>query len=673
MKKYYPYLILFLFLTVFFSKSFFGGQVIFPASMFYQMYPFAKSDIGEKYFRENPKDEFSERWNALQFDSVLEFYPWRHYLGECYKQGKLPIMNEYSFGGNSFFMANGQSAFYYPLNLIFAVLPTPVAFTVFIILHVFLLQIFMYIYLKRLKLCSAAALFGTLAFGYSSFVVNWLMLPTFVSVITWLPLIAYCMHRFFENVSGDSNTVNTKKRDDYKFAVLGGVSLALCFLAGHLQIAFYVALFVILYSIYLITVNCKNIEIKKLILGILLFIIFFAVLSCPQISQSLQASKLSHRQTEATEENYKWVTDNAIHPVYLSQLVSNLSPVNNRDLLNGFADSKRKHYFSKSDEIEFGMYCGYATLLFAFISLLFIRKKEIIFFAFLTLLFFYMAFGGIVYKLLYYGVPGVCAFGSPCRSICIGLFGLACLSAFGFNSYIEYIKEKSVIFLSSGTKLYTKFLIPLFGFICILILISFAVRSAHFSVYDDLNYLLGRDISKACILSNVLGIIFFAAAFFAVNMSGRNRLKISFVFVLFLFVDLWLAGYDFNETCKAEYVYPKTELTDKLIELDGTVAVINDRWSMTENPHALLPPNMLMYYGIKEIGGYDSLIFGEYKDRLEKAAGKSVSPMENGNMIMIKEPFKGIEKYADYLISIKNFEQYEKIGVYNNVNVYKLK
>lgn len=658
----------------FFFKCFFFGEVIFPASMFYKMFPYAASSIGEKYFEENPADEFSGNWNALQFDSVLEFYPWRHYLGECYKQGKLPVNNEYSFGGKSFFLANGQSAVYYPLNILFAVFSTPVAFTIFIILHVFLLQIFMYIYLKRLKLCSAASLFGTLAFGYSAFVVNWLMLPTFVSVITWLPLIAYCMHRFFENVSGNSNTVNTKKRDDYKFAVLGGISLALCFLAGHLQIAFYVALFVILYSIYLITVNCKNIEIKKLILGILLFIIFFAVLSCPQISQSLQASKLSHRQTEATEENYKWVIDNAIHPIYLSNLIAKENPLGSMTL-PGFFDSERKHFFSQSDNIEFGMYCGYATLLFAFISLLFIRKKEIIFYLVLTLLFFYMAFGGAVYKLLYYGVPGVCAFGSPCRSICIGLFGLACLSAFGLNSYIEYTKEKSVIVLSSGTKLYTKFLMPLFGIVCILALTSIAMQFAKGSSLIDFydKEMLFRDMSLTFILYNILGIVFLSVAFLIVGLSKKNILKFSFVFVLFLFTDLWVSGTDFYETCKAEYVYPNTELTDKLTELGGTVAVINNKWSMTENPYALLPPNMLMYYGIKEVGGYDSLMLGSYKEELETAAGKSVSPMENGNMIMIKEPFKGIEKYADYLISIENFEQYEKIGVYNKVYVYKLK
>ncbi|MBQ0104979.1 MAG: hypothetical protein KBT47_02960, partial [Armatimonadetes bacterium] len=230
MKKTIPYLILFIFLMMFFYRCFFLGEVIFPASMFYKMYPFAKSEIGEKYFKENPADEFSERWNALQFDCVLEFYPWRHYLGECYKQGKIPVNNEYSFCGKSFFMANGQSAVFYPLNILFVVFPTPVAFTVFIILHVFLLQIFMYIYLKRLKLCSAAALFGTLAFGYSAFVINWLMLPTFVSVITWLPLIAYCMHRFFENISSENRGTDTKKRDDYKFAVLGGIFLALSFL-----------------------------------------------------------------------------------------------------------------------------------------------------------------------------------------------------------------------------------------------------------------------------------------------------------------------------------------------------------------------------------------------------------------------------------------------------------
>ena len=385
MRKFYPYIIFLIFTIVFFYKCFFFGEVMFPASQFYQMKPFSETNMFCWAESSGFQMHRQMHWNALQFDSALEFYPWRHYLGECYKSRKLPVKNEYSFSGKSFFLANGQSGFFYPLNLLYAFLPTPVAFTVFAILHVFLLQIFMYIYLKRLKLCDIGAIFGTAAFGFCSFVVNWLMLPTFVSVIVWLPLVAYSLLAFFETYK-------------VKYAVLGGLFLALCFIAGHLQIAFYVSIFALFYFIYLLIINFKSIDYKKLSLCILIFIAVFGIISSVQIAPTLKAAKISHRHTEPGAENYEWQTKNGIHKFYLCNILNtNLYPIT----IGGVFDESKKHFFSDSDEIEFGIYCGFVTVFFAFISLLFIKNKNIIFYLILTLFFYYMAFGGIVYKLFY--------------------------------------------------------------------------------------------------------------------------------------------------------------------------------------------------------------------------------------------------------------------------------
>ena len=66
-------------------------------------------------------------------------------------------------------------------------------------------------------------------FAFSAFMVLWLELPTFVSVAVWLPLALMLVQRAVE-------------RRSVFHGMLCGLVLALAFLAGHFQIAFYVVL-----------------------------------------------------------------------------------------------------------------------------------------------------------------------------------------------------------------------------------------------------------------------------------------------------------------------------------------------------------------------------------------------------------------------------------------------
>ena len=254
---------------------------------------------------------------------------------------------------------------------------------------------------------------------------------------------------------------------------------------------------------------------------------------------------------------------------------------------------------------------------------------------------------------------------------------MSILGALGLNELIKFVKEKPKIKIGS-INYFSKFLISVYGIICIVILVRIFIYCMNSSVFLSFNphideYFMRTNFAQLTLAFSInvlFSIILLIITLLVVSLFKSRKAYI--LIILLLFGQLFFAGFFFNETCKPQLVYPKTELTDKLIELDGTVAVINDKWSMTNNPQALLPPNMLMYYGIKEVGGYDSLMLESYKKELENLAGENLSPVENGNMIMIKKPFKGLEKYADYMVSLNEYEDYEKIGVFNNVFIYKL-
>ncbi len=55
-------------------------------------------------------------WNPIMWDGMAEFYPWRLFYARTVHQGFLPLWNPYQFCGTPF-LANGQSAVLYPLNL----------------------------------------------------------------------------------------------------------------------------------------------------------------------------------------------------------------------------------------------------------------------------------------------------------------------------------------------------------------------------------------------------------------------------------------------------------------------------------------------------------------------------------------------------------------------------
>jgi len=670
MKKFLPYVLFLLLTLVFFWKPVFKGEVIFPASMQMEMLPYANSQVYKEYKKDYPQN--TRQWNALTFDSALEFYPWRAFLGRSIKSGEIPKENPYSFSGTPF-IANGQSAVFYPLNLLYAMFSIPVAFTIFVMLHVFLLQVFMFLFLSRLKLRSVACIFGAISFAFSGFVVTWLALPTFVSVICFLPLTFYFLHR----------TVYDNK---WYYALCGGGALALAFLAGHLQIAIFVTMASFLYGAFLIISNYKKLDLKSIISSVLIFILVFGALASIQLAPSLKMSKLSHRATVPNETGYEWVINNSIDTWrYITLFMPKAfgDPTKDNYLLVGYGTNKGKHINSAADYIEYSMYTGIITLLFVIMGLFYIKKRDILFFACFGAFFLWLASGGAVYKLFYYYVMGFSSLGAPNRSICIVLFALSVLGAIGFNKFISIINSNDEIILKSGTKFKTKVFVPAMAFISLLLLLiftysNFMSSSTKIPIFNILN---------ASVLNNFSGffmwIFVILIAVVIVGLINKyNKENSSFILrnssillVLVLFVDLFMFGVNFNETTKSKYVYPKTELISKMLELkdSGAFAIINDRWSMFQNPKVLLPPNSAMYYGFKEVGGYDSLFLRKYKDTLEKDAGMSLSPVENGNMILIKRPFKGLNKYAKYAVSTQNIPEYKKLGIYDGINLYEIK
>ena len=86
-------------------------------------------------------------WNPLMWDGMAEFYPWRLFAAESLRAGWIPLWNPHQFCGTPF-VANSQSAVFYPLNLLFCVMPVARAFGVSVWLHLRLTGLFLYGFLR---------------------------------------------------------------------------------------------------------------------------------------------------------------------------------------------------------------------------------------------------------------------------------------------------------------------------------------------------------------------------------------------------------------------------------------------------------------------------------------------------------------------------------------------
>ena len=157
-------------------------------------------------------------------DIVTQNYPWRAFGARAIRQGTIPLWNPYLLSGTPF-LANAQSALFYPLNALYYVLPLPVAWSVKFLLTISLAGFLMALLVRSLGASMAAAVIGGLVFSCSGFITAWQGWPHADTAI-WLPLLFLACERLSRWPSWSS-------------VGLLGVAFALPLLAGHPQTAFH--------------------------------------------------------------------------------------------------------------------------------------------------------------------------------------------------------------------------------------------------------------------------------------------------------------------------------------------------------------------------------------------------------------------------------------------------
>ena len=598
-----PYIVLILAPCLLLWRSIFLGLPFVPAALLTDIAPW--------------KAAHTIVWDPLMWDGVAEFYPWRYFTSQVLHTGNLPFWNPHQFCGTPF-VANSQSAIFYPFNLIFEIFPVAKAFGISVYVHLVMTGVFLYWFLrsKSVGLSRSSAIIGALTWQLSNWQASWLELPTFLCVSCWLPLILLCIDRALAKLSAG------------RLGALGGV-LGLVLLAGHLQIALYSILLAVGYAVFQVVrlkrsgagVRTADLVTSVLFVGLIMFAI-----GAPQLLPSVELSRYSHRAASshslAAYAGYNKLA------VAAYQILSLVAP-------GFFGSPSDGNYWGATNYAENACYIGIFGLLLAAVAVGFMvsrrewtggSRASAIFFssaAFVSLL---MAFGTPLNALPFYLIPGFSQTGSPGRILVLWSLCGSVLAGLGAQVLLDGIAAKRADWMKpAGIAIGGSLgVIAAVGFIGLFILRSGGIVGTALAEYGgQFRITLGF-------------LLCFGALVWFVQKGTLSKALFQFLLATFVVIDLTVATTGLN-TQLAPQVYPATALTDYLAANvgDARIMPINTHWSLDPNhpPQAILPPNSATVYGLDDIAGYDSLFTSQYIQFIASLNGGAPTPTENGNMV----------------------------------------
>ncbi len=164
--------------------------------------------------------------NNLLSDQIYLYYPWRVFAGRALQQyGELPLWNPFIFGGQPF-VANAQSALFYPLHWIAFFMPAGSFFGFAGVLRLYLAALFTILFMRSCGASRPAAMVAGLTYAFCGPMVVWLSYPL-VDVFLWLPGVLWAAEKALS------------ARRPARWLAIAALLIGVQGLAGHFQSYFH--------------------------------------------------------------------------------------------------------------------------------------------------------------------------------------------------------------------------------------------------------------------------------------------------------------------------------------------------------------------------------------------------------------------------------------------------
>lgn len=359
-------------------------------------------------------------------DIYLQFYPWQSFAIDSIKNLKIPLWNPYSYCGYPF-LANMQTAVFYPARWIFYIFSLDIAYKIFVILHVFFAGVGMYILMRRWKVSRSASIISAIIFSFNGYIITRIEFLSVLAAYVWLPFIIFSI-----DLSLDKKNI--------KYYAISSCFMALQIFSGNLQLTFYSLITVFIFTLY------KSIKFKNYYPLLILVVssIFALAISMIQVLPFMEFVKLSSRSSGL---NYILASRWSLEPKYI---INFFVPFFFGNPINGT--------FSGTDQFwTSSCYTGIFSFLFVFILLFYLKnldslekRGQSLFFYLLLITSIILALGEYthLYKLFYNYIPGFKMIRYPSVIIYIAVFSISSLSGLCFDYFIKnYIRYLTFIFL----------------------------------------------------------------------------------------------------------------------------------------------------------------------------------------------------------------------------------
>ena len=555
--------LLFFYQTILFQKVPFPGDLIVGEYAPYNSYSFLGYVPGS----------FPNK--GQNFDVAELLYPAKYFSVETFRNLEVPLWNPYNFSGTPH-LASLQSGSFYPLGLIFYILPFLHAWSFYIYIQPILAGIFTFLFLRELRLGQKSSFLGALSFAFSSYLVVWIEYGNIGHSILWLPLLMFFSLKFLR-----------KPSLSLSLAITAGLTLSL--LAGYIQTSFYFFVFLLVFMLF----NIISLDREKrlpTLLKVLPVFILPVLLSSMQLLPMLELLNNSTRTAYSIDNFFKLL----IPKIHIATL---FAP-------DFFGNPATRNYFLEGTYIERVSYVGVMPLIFGLFAVI-KRQSSVVWFFILSLIAaFFMSFDTIIARSIYSLDIPLLSTAVPTRVMFIFCFSLSVLAAFGFE-YLQESRRKDKRLLLSLILVGSVFAF-LWGFVLL---------AQNF--FQGESWLASLSISKRNLILPSGIFALGAVLILAYVFTDRLRKYILIGLIILTVFDLYYFFQKITPFSPKQSVYPKTEVLTQLKKIQG----IDRSWGYGS---AYLESNIQTYEKIFSADGYDALHSKRYSEL--------VSSSQNGNV-----------------------------------------
>ncbi|MDZ7832243.1 MAG: YfhO family protein [Desulfobacterales bacterium] len=441
---------------------------------------------------------FSKHDGFIHGDNLRYFFWNAQFIKDTFLSGEIPLWNPHYYSGHPF-QANPATFIFYPSTLFYILLPLTWAFTIDILLHIFIAAFGMYFLVKLITNSRYAAVASFIVYCFNgSFVLRALGQLTLLHASALIPWVFYFIEKAYK----------TKQR---KYYYLTGLIVGLQILSGDPQTNLYTVLFLSLFYLIRVVIDIKELTRDSFfkISGYYLFIPLLAFgVSAIQLFPSLEFQSLSLR----ANNTYEFATNVSFSP--LSMLLFYFVP-----------QPSNFNYW------EFSCYLGILSVIIVLIGgvLSDYKKYSISFFIMLLVAVTIMLGDSTpVYRFYYKFIPLISTFRGPARCAIIFNFIAAVLAGFG----VHYLLAKGL-----RIKAYIAAMIGL-----VIILSSIIYLSGFYSIQltsREMILAISLTITSMVLISLVLII--------------KNKHVLAWMILTAIFVDLFLVSMPMiNRMCELD-------------------------------------------------------------------------------------------------------------------------